>query len=105
MPLANFGTSGFSLATATTAGGHTGKVNDPAWSSTIINFGTAGRRFLDSRSAVQPDATAQATASALSPSGSAFTVAYEAGTPTTTAPPEEPTGPPPGGQLPGVPAQ
>jgi hypothetical protein len=82
--LANFGTFGFSDASATTTSGHTGLIADPAWSATAIDLvpgsgpdGGAGPNIgvADGASASTGD---------LSASGGAFDVAYR--TPATTAP-------------------
>jgi hypothetical protein len=43
--LADFGTTSFSNAAATTRGGHVGTVSDPAWSTTAIVLAQDGRAF------------------------------------------------------------
>ncbi|MDX6714595.1 MAG: hypothetical protein QOH30_1153 [Baekduia sp.] len=85
--LANFTTTGFSAASATTTAGHTGTISDPAWHATTIDLTSAagpGRRFADQSSAGAGGA--QATTGNLDGTGSAFTVAFQPGTAATAAP-------------------
>jgi hypothetical protein len=74
LPLANFATTSFAGAEATSATGHTGTISDPAWSSVAITLSTRARglRFTThqgSGTAVPAD---------LSPAGDAFAVSYQA---------------------------
>jgi hypothetical protein len=62
LPLANFGTVNFSMASAT-ANGHTGPINDPAWSNDEITMVTSG-------------GTVKAQPSGLNGSGDAFSVTW-----------------------------
>jgi Peptidase A4 family len=84
LPLADFATTSFSRAKATSTSGHTGTITDSQWDTTKIalesDFGGPG--FISER---QGSDSGSATASALSAGGSAFSVSYE----TTT----QPTGP------------
>ncbi len=86
LPLANFGTAGFTAARATTLAGHSGTIADAAWSRAVIRLAPAagarfvgggpggpGGRFQDAVSA------AGATPGALSAGGSAFEVEYVPG--------------------------
>jgi hypothetical protein len=74
LPLADFGTTPFAAARATSATGHAGTITDPAWSAVAITL-TPGRGPGSMRSA--PDAGAGSAAPAdLSPAGDAFTVSY-----------------------------
>jgi hypothetical protein len=84
LPLADFGTTTFANAKATTATGHGGAIADPAWASTAIALGADGHPFRRSRQAAG-DGAAAADPGDLSPTGDAFTVSYR-----------EPTGTPPG---------
>jgi hypothetical protein len=105
--LANFGTAKFASAKATSAGGHTGGIADPAWSATSISLQSAGGGpgFGPQRFARQPASNASATPSAVSASGASFTVTYAANATQpqtqTSAAPQMPGGfrggPPPGG--------
>jgi hypothetical protein len=63
LPLANFGTVNFS-GSYTTGSGHTGSISDPAWSNDRITMVTNG-------------GTIKALPSALSPDGTAFSVAWK----------------------------
>lgn len=85
--LANFATTGFSAASATTTAGHTGTISDPAWHATSIDLTSAagpGRRFAGQSSAGA--GAAQATTGTLDGTGSAFTVAFQPATAETAAP-------------------
>jgi hypothetical protein len=62
LPLADFGTVGFTGASAT-AGGHTGSISDASWSSEAVQLGGS--------------AAAGAQASSLSSDGSSFSVAWQ----------------------------
>src|SRR3954451_17640143 len=63
LPLADFGTTRFANASATTTGGHTGAIADPAWSVTAISLTGAGG----------------ASPGDLLPTGTAFSVSYATG--------------------------
>jgi hypothetical protein len=76
LPLADFGSTGFTAAAATTTQGHRGTINDRAWTTTKINLAATGRTFVSDASS--PPATA--VASSLSAQGSAFTVTYRGAT-------------------------
>jgi hypothetical protein len=81
LPLADFETTRFSRAEATSTSGHTGTITDRRWDATKIALETdsGAPGFVSER---QGGDSAAATASALSAGGSAFSVSYE----TTTAP-------------------
>jgi hypothetical protein len=72
LPLADFGTVGFTDSSAT-AGGHTGGISDSRWSSQAVTLGSSQ---LISYSPGGADG-AGATASALSGDGSSFSVTYQ----------------------------
>ena len=75
LPLADFGTTSFAAATATTASGHSGPITDPAWSAVAITLapgrGPGSTRF------TSEDGSGAAAPADLSPAGDAFTVTYE----------------------------
>jgi hypothetical protein len=73
-PLADFGTTGFNAATATTSAGHTGPIVDPAWSRASITLSPqGGRRF----AGAAPAATSGSAApSPLSATGNGFLVVF-----------------------------
>ena len=74
LPLADFGTTTFASAQATSATGHTGTISDPAWSAVAITLSPRerGLRF----AADQGSGTA--TPAGLTPAGDGFAVAYQA---------------------------
>jgi hypothetical protein len=74
LPLANFGTIGFTSARAVTAAGHQGVIADPAWVSSRIDLGGDVLTIGDAEGS--GDGAAGAKPSHLSPSGASFTVAY-----------------------------
>jgi hypothetical protein len=85
--LANFGTTGFSAAKATTRGGHSGKVIDSAWTPVAITLSPTaggGPGFLRGGGPGGPgrfhqvgtSSAGTATPGALSATGDAFTVSY-----------------------------
>ncbi|HEV7752385.1 MAG TPA: G1 family glutamic endopeptidase [Baekduia sp.] len=84
--LANFATTSFSAATATTTAGHTGAISDSAWHATAINLtgGPQGRRRFAGETSASASAV-QASTGALDGTGSAFTVAFQESTAATTA--------------------
>jgi Peptidase A4 family len=74
-PLANFGTTGFNAATATTSAGHTGPIVDPAWSRAAITLSPqGGRRFAGAAPAA---ASGSAAPSPLSATGNGFLVVFQ----------------------------
>lgn len=75
LPLADFGSAGFSAASATTSTGHRGTIEDRRWSTTRISLAASGRTFV-SDPAAPP---AMAAPSSLWTKGSAFTVTYQGG--------------------------
>ena len=82
LPLADFGTAGFSAARATTLAGHSGAIADTAWSRAAIRLApAAGARFGGGPGpgGGPPDtlSVAGAAPGALTAGGSAFDVAYE----------------------------
>jgi Peptidase A4 family len=81
LPLADFGSAGFTAAAARTSTGHRGTIDDRGWTTTKISLAAAGRSFVSDPSAPQ----ATAVPSSLSAQGSAFTVTYRGGA-TSTVP-------------------
>jgi hypothetical protein len=74
LPLADFGTTRFSRATAQTVRGHAGTISDHSWGWTKISLTPGGRSLVAAeRSAAMAGAS---TPSALAHGGSAFTVTY-----------------------------
>jgi hypothetical protein len=91
LPLADFGSAGFSAAGAVTTGGVSGTINARRWTTTRISLAEAGRRFVGNPGGAGFSA-ASAIPSALTANGSAFTIKYETPTtPTTTAQPVQGT--------------
>jgi Peptidase A4 family len=76
LPLADFGTTTFANATATSVFGHTGPIADPAWPRTAITLSTRARRGLGGVRFTDDDAGASAEPSELSATGDGFSVAY-----------------------------
>jgi hypothetical protein len=75
LPLADFGTVGFTDASATSAG-HTGSITDSQWASARVALSGAAN---DGPGIVAAQTSATAQPSSLSSEGSAFSVAYSAG--------------------------
>jgi hypothetical protein len=88
LPLTNFGSVAFKNAYAT-GNGHVGPIADPAWTPVAVLL----RTTTISRFYPADESGAGATPAALSATGSAFSVAYEANA---TAPPGQPPTPDPG---------
>jgi Peptidase A4 family len=78
LPLADFGSTGFASASATTTAGHTGTIDDRKWTTTRITLAEGGRRFISAGGPGAPFATA--TPSSLTARDSAFTVTYRGST-------------------------
>jgi hypothetical protein len=77
LPLADFGSAGFSSSSATSAGGHTGSIGDRKWTTTKISLSSDGRQFVGAGG--PPGAVAglvTAVPSALGADGTAFTITY-----------------------------
>jgi hypothetical protein len=72
LPLADFGSAGFTAASAVTTAGHRGSITDRTWTTTRINLAATGRQFVSDPAAY----IATAVPSPLSAQGSAFTVTY-----------------------------
>jgi hypothetical protein len=74
LPLANFGSAGFTGAVAQQVNGHSGSISDSAWGATRIDLSPSGRRFV----VLQNGSGGQAAAvpSALRSGGSAFRVTF-----------------------------
>jgi hypothetical protein len=88
LPLADFGSTGFSAARATSTAGHTGSIQDRKWTTTKISLAEGGHRFIGMGGpSGQAAALVTAVPSALTAAGSAFTVTYQ-GTTTGVAPTE-----------------
>lgn len=78
LPLADFGSAGFSSASAVTTTGHRGTIADHRWTATRISLAATGRQFVSDPGA----SLATAVPSTLSADGTAFTVTYSgSGTP------------------------
>lgn len=74
LPLANFGTAGFTAARAQAVDGRTGSISDPFWSATRIRLSPAGAHLASSH---PPASNAGAALpSGLSAGGTAFSVAF-----------------------------
>ena len=78
-PLADFGTARFTAARATTTGGHTGAIVDPAWSAIAISLD--GMPDGDPRFASDMPSADGATPGALSSTGDAFSISFAASSP------------------------
>ena len=74
LPLADFGSTTFSSASATSGTFHRGTISDPAWGSTKITLVPGGRRFVVYQGRETTAGTA--TPSALNRSGNSFRVAF-----------------------------
>jgi Peptidase A4 family len=86
LPLADFGTVSFTNATAT-AGGHTGPIADPDWTSQPVALsGGASDPSLGTPVADQSSGAAGAEPSALSSDGSSFSVTSQSSNATPAAP-------------------
>lgn len=75
LPLADFGSTGFTAATATTTAGHRGTIADRRWKTTKISLASGGRAFVSDA----PASSGGADPSSLSSRGSAFTLTYRGG--------------------------
>lgn len=85
LPLADFGSVAFSSSSAVTQNGHRGGVTSRWWATATIVLRPHASRFF---AGTADPSGAEATPSALSAGGSAFSVAYKAGTASSN-----PTGP------------
>jgi hypothetical protein len=74
LPLANFGSTGFTAASAQTTTRHVGTIDDHRWTTTKITLAEGGRRFISGGGPGAPFATA--TPSSLTARDTAFTVTY-----------------------------
>ena len=74
LPLANFGSASFRLASTRSTAGHSGSISDRSWDATKINLTPDGRHFVDLRPGANEVGTA--VASALGAGGNAFSVTY-----------------------------
>jgi hypothetical protein len=72
LPLADFGSAGFTAASAVTTTGHRGSITDRKWTATRISLAAGGRQFVSAAAAYM----ATAVPSPPSAEGSAFTVTY-----------------------------
>src|ERR1700757_5233678 len=73
LPLADFGSTGFTAARATATTGHVGTIDDRRWTTTKIVLAEGGRQFIGGGPG---DPFATATPSSLSAKDTAFTVTY-----------------------------
>jgi hypothetical protein len=93
LPLADFGTTSFAGARATTALGHSGTITDPAWATTAIKLGAGGGGRPGGRRFASGAGFAAAVPGDLAATGDAFTVTYTEATPASTeATPPSPPG-------------
>jgi peptidase A4-like protein len=90
LPLADFGSTSFANAKATSATGHQGAISDPAWSATSIALRADGGRAFGGRFAADTG-SGGASPGDLTATGDGFAVAYEDSTAQTQP---EPYGPP-----------
>jgi Peptidase A4 family len=74
LPLANFGSTTFHLASAVSSGGHQGSISDPAWRWTKIRLSPGGRRFVVYRG--KGASAGAASPSTLRLKGSSFKVTF-----------------------------
>jgi hypothetical protein len=74
LPLADFGSTRFSLAKAQTARGHTGTISDRTWGWTKISLTPGGRKLVAAEQST--GLAGESTPSALAGGGSTFTVTY-----------------------------
>jgi len=74
LPLANFGSARFDLASADSTTGHTGSIVNRAWDSTEISLAPAARHFIATRNLGV--VSGSAAPSVLTPNGRSFTVTY-----------------------------
>ena len=73
LPLANFGSAGFTSAVAQSTNGVTGSISAPGWGATKLDLTPNGRRFVS----LGASAGVAAITSALRPPGTSFKVTYE----------------------------
>jgi hypothetical protein len=73
LPLADFGSTTFSLAQADSLGGRTGTITSPFWDATKIKLTPGGRRFVSTGGAAS---TGAATPSSLTARGTSFKVTF-----------------------------
>jgi Peptidase A4 family len=94
LPLADFGTTSFAGARATTALGHSGAITDPAWAATAINLGAGGGGRPGGHRFASGAGLAAAVPGDLAATGDGFTVTYTEATPPSTeaTPPSPPVG-------------
>jgi hypothetical protein len=76
LPLANFASTSFANAKATSATGHQGAISDPAWSATSIALRSDGGRAFGGRFAAD-SGSGGASPGDLTATGDGFAVAYE----------------------------
>jgi Peptidase A4 family len=74
LPLANFGSATFHLASAISSSGHEGGISDPAWRWTKIRLSPGGRRFVAYHG--KGASAGAASPSKLRLNGSSFKVSY-----------------------------
>jgi peptidase A4-like protein len=91
LPLANFASTTFAGATATSTAGHQGTISDPAWSATSIALRSGGRRAFGGGRFAEDDRGAGASPGDLTATGDGFAVTYEE---TTAQAQPDPSGPP-----------
>jgi hypothetical protein len=73
LPLADFGSTAFGLATVQSTTGHTGSISDRAWGSSRISLAPSGQHFIVYSSRA---AAGSASPSSLDRLGNSFTVTY-----------------------------
>lgn len=92
LPLANFATTSFANARATTTTGHWGTISDPAWHATSIALRANGRHAYGPGRFGADESAAGASPGALTATGDGFAVTYDQATAPTAQP--DPYAPP-----------
>jgi Peptidase A4 family len=77
LPLADFGSTEFSSARATSTAGRTGTIQNRKWTTTKISLTEGGHRFIGFGPSGHASAAVTAVPSALRATGTAFTVTYQ----------------------------
>jgi hypothetical protein len=77
LPLADFGSTGFTAARATATSGHAGAIDDRHWTTTRITLAEGGRHFIGADGPAGQAMLVTAVPSTLTAGGSAFSVTYQ----------------------------
>jgi hypothetical protein len=81
LPLADFGSTGFTAARATATTGHAGAIDDRHWTTTKITLAEGGHHFIGAGASYGQAMPVTAVPSTLTAGASAFTVTYQGATP------------------------